>query len=89
MIAGGRRALVAALLIVSACGGSGADSTTISVTTAVPGSATTTTTAPVLAPWVWGVEEVDLGDGYVLGPCSGDADEFACFSKDGSVIGTA
>lgn len=30
-----------------------------------------------------------MGDGYALGPCSGDADEIACISKDGSVIGSA
>jgi len=30
-----------------------------------------------------------MGDGYVLGPCSGDADQFACISRNGSVIGSA
>ena len=32
---------------------------------------------------------MDLGDGYALGPCSGDADQFACISMNGSVIGSA
>jgi hypothetical protein len=83
------RAAFLSVLIVTACGGGGTDSTTApEATTTVP-TATTTTSNPVLEPWVFGVDEVDLGDGYALGPCSGDADQFACISQEGSVIGSA
>jgi hypothetical protein len=32
---------------------------------------------------------VELGDGYFLGPCEGDANQIACFTSDGTVIGSA
>jgi hypothetical protein len=42
-----------------------------------------------MAPWTWGVDTVEVGHGYRLGPCSGDADQFACISRDGSPVGSA
>ena len=86
----GYRALLVTLFILSGCGGGGTGSTSGPVpTTTVPTSATTTTSNSVSEPWVFGVDEVDLGDGYALGPCSGDADQIACISKGGSVVGSA
>ncbi len=80
-------ALLLALLVVSACGGGGTTTTaTPAVTTTAAG---TTTTAGVIEAWVWGVAEVELGDGYLLGPCEGDANLIACITKDGAVIGSA
>ena len=32
---------------------------------------------------------MELGDGYSLGPCEGDANLIACITKDGAVIGLA
>ncbi|MGH8928118.1 MAG: hypothetical protein ACRDWH_07185 [Acidimicrobiia bacterium] len=37
-------------------------------------------------PWVWGIDTVDLGGGYVIGPCEGDADQIACIVADDSVV---
>ena len=87
----GYRALLSSLLIVSACGGAGTDATPTSGTTptTVTASTTTSTTTTNIESWVWGVGEVDLGEGFLLGPCSGDADQFACISMNGSVIGSA
>ena len=80
------------LLVVEACAET-ANTTTAPVR---PTSTTTTTTTTTTAPpptipehWVWGVDTVDLGDGYRLGPCSGDADQFACISRDGALLGAA
>ena len=80
-------ALLLALLVVSACGG-GATSTTATPAVTTTAAGTTTTTA-VIESWAWGVDEVDLGDGYFLGPCEGDANLIACITKDGAVIGSA
>lgn len=76
--------LIFCLLIVVACGG-GPTSTTATTTT----TAEITTSTFAVEPWVWGVDEVDLGEGYFLGPCEGDANEIACITKDGAVIGSA
>jgi hypothetical protein len=90
MIVRGQRAIVSTVMILAACGAGGTATTPTSeaTTTAVVPTAATTTTS-VFEPWVWGVGVVDLGDGYALGPCSGDADQFACISRNGSVIGSA
>ena len=47
----------------------------------------TTTTA--IETWVWGIDSVELGGGYSLGPCEGDADQIACITKDDVVVGSA
>lgn len=39
--------------------------------------------------WIWGIDTIDLGDGYTLGPCDGDADQIACIAFDGTVVGSA
>jgi len=52
-------------------------------------ASTVPATTDVQTSWVWGIDEVDLGDGYFLGPCEGDADQIACVIKDDSVIGAA
>jgi len=78
--------LVLSLVIDSACGG-GATSTTEITTTTTTAETTTSTTA--VEPWVWGIDEVELGEGYLLGQCEGDADQIACITKAGSVIGSA
>lgn len=70
-------------LIGAACTASTGETTTTPVTSTDP------TTTIVRTGWVWGVDEVDLGDGYFLGPCEGDANEIACITKDGAVIGSA
>jgi hypothetical protein len=74
------------LVMISACG-PGATPTTAITTTITTSPASTTTSAP--ARWIWGVDEVDLVDGYSLGPCEGDANQIACIAKDGSVVGSA
>jgi hypothetical protein len=91
MIAGGQRAIFSTVLILAACGAGGTATTSNSeaTTTAGPTTPPTTTTISAIESWAWGVGEVDLGDGYALGPCSGDADQFACISRNGSVIGSA
>ena len=76
---------VVGLLTISSCEAvRGPVATTTTVSASPP--ATTTTVQPA---WTWGVEEVDLGRGYRLGPCEGDADQIACITKDGSIIGSA
>lgn len=45
------------------------------------------TTTPSV--WLWGVETVDLGEGYTLGPCEGDAVHISCIAVDGTVVGSA
>lgn len=50
---------------------------------------TVPTTTTATESWVWGIDSVDLGEGHLLGPCEGDADQIACISNDGSVIGSA
>jgi hypothetical protein len=70
-------------LFVIACAGSPADTTAAPPTTTVP------TTTTVEGTWVWGIDSVDLGEGYTLGPCEGDADQVACITKDGAVVGSA
>jgi hypothetical protein len=78
--------LASVALFATACAASPTETTTTTVTTTtVP----TTNTSAVPERWVWGVDEVDLGDGYLLGQCEGDANQVACISKDGSVIGSA
>ena len=77
-------ALASLAFIAAACTSNPAGTTTTRVAPTVP---TTTTTAT--ESWVWGIDSVDLGDGHLLGPCEGDADQIACISKDGSVIGSA
>jgi hypothetical protein len=52
-------------------------------------TSTVPTTTGVQTRWVWGVDEVDLGDGYLLGQCEGDANQIACITQDGSLIGSA
>ena len=52
-------------------------------------ASTVPTTTGVQTRWVWGIDSVDLGDGYLLGPCAGDANQVACITRDGSVIGSA
>ncbi len=39
--------------------------------------------------WVWGIDSVELGGGYSVGPCEGDADQIACITKDDVVVGSA
>ena len=79
-------ALLVSILVLSACDGRGAASTSAVTSTT---AAETTTSAAAVDPWIWGIDEVELGDGFALGPCTGDADQFACLAKDGSVIGSA
>jgi hypothetical protein len=52
-------------------------------------ASTVPTTTGVETTWDWGIDEVDLGDGYSLAPCEGNADQIACVIKDDSVIGSA
>ena len=78
-----RQALFVSLLIVLGCGGGGTTTSTSIATT------TTTAETTTLEPWAWGIDSVDLGEGYVLGPCEGDANQIACITIDGSVIGSA
>ena len=83
-----RQALFVSLLIVLGCGGGGTSTTSTSTATTTT-TAETTTTATALESWAWGIDSVDLGEGYVLGPCEGDANQIACITKGGSVIGSA
>ncbi|HUP17076.1 MAG TPA: hypothetical protein VM848_13630 [Acidimicrobiia bacterium] len=78
-----KRTLASLALIAAACTSNPGGTTTTPVISTVP------TTTAIQPRWVWGIEEVDLGDGYALGPCEGDADQIACVSKDDSVIGSA
>jgi hypothetical protein len=67
--------LASLALFATACAASPAHTTTTTTTSNVP------TTTGVQTRWVWGVDEVNLGDGYVLGQCEGDANLIACFTK--------
>ena len=75
--------LASLALFAVACAANPGNTTTATATSTVP------TTTGVQTGWVWGIDSVDLGEGYVLGPCEGDANQIACFTKDGSVIGSA
>ena len=79
--------LVLPLLIVSACSGERTSTTSTSIAATTIPVATTTTTALDL--WVWGIDSVELGGGYSLGPCEGDADQIACITTDDAVVGSA
>jgi len=79
--------LVLLLLIVIACGRNGTSTTSTSLAATTIPATTTTTTA--LESWIWGIDSVDLGGGYSLGPCEGDANQIACITSNGSVIGSA
>jgi hypothetical protein len=75
--------LASLALLAAACTSNPAGTTTTAVTSTIP------TTTSATDSWVWGVDEVELGDGYSLGPCEGDANQIACIGKEGSVIGSA
>jgi hypothetical protein len=75
--------LASLALIAAACTSNPPSTTTTPVTSTVP------STTGVQTRWVWGIDTVELGGGYSLGPCDGDADQIACITKDGSVIGSA
>ena len=75
--------LASLALFAIACAVSPGQSTTTSSISTIP----TATTA--IDSWTWGVDEVDLGGGYLLGQCEGDANQVACITKDGSAIGSA
>ena len=86
-LASGVWRLASLALIASACAGITVGSPA-TVTTGAP----TTTVVPsttVQEPWVWGVDEQALRQGYLLGPCEGDANQIACIAQDGIVIGSA
>lgn len=82
-LASGVWRLASLALIAAACIANPADTTT-TITTA-PAS----TTTGVQERWIWGIDSVDLGQGYSLGPCDGDANQIACITTNGSVIGSA
>lgn len=84
-----RGALLLTLLVVSARGGGATSTTATTTATTTTTTAEITTSTTAAEPWVWGVDEVDLGDGYLLSQCEGDANQVACVSHDGSVIGSA
>lgn len=69
--------------IAAACASNPAGTTTTVTSSTVP------TTTGVRTTWLWGIDDVDLGGGYSLGPCEGDADQIACITKDDAVIGSA
>jgi hypothetical protein len=39
--------------------------------------------------WHWGIDTVDLGNAYAIGPCIGEADQFACITLNNTVVGSA
>jgi hypothetical protein len=76
--------LASLALLAAACTANPAAPTTTTIAaTSVP----TTTVVP--AAWVWGIDSVELGGGYAVGPCEGDADQIACVTKDDVVVGSA
>jgi hypothetical protein len=81
--------LAAAVLLVAACAAAPTTSTMAGTTTTTIASTTTqATTTTTGEPLDWtGDFSFDLGGGYALGPCEGDA-PIVCVSKDGWVIGT-